>query len=662
MPDWFYRTVSRPLLFRLPARTAHGLTLRFMGGLARLPLGVGGAVIDFLGHMAPPAPLRQSLLGINFPTRVGLSSWLDTEAVALPALARFGFGFLEIGPVSVEPSSENRLVGRRANERAIWHSGVSHSLGLKVLAPRIAEASRLGLPVIAQLQASPHASCEKAVEEFQCLIRELAPAVSLFSVPIQVSPDETWSAEMWRSHCQKVVAAAQSVAPPRPILLRLFVDAEVDVDNPVGERIEIALQEGVSGLQLSGSICSEGGQLIGAPVRVLALEQVRRLRAAWPHTFILGAGGVHQPQDALDLYQAGADLVQLDSGLVFSGPGLPKRINEALLCELLGQNPVTPKTVAAVFSESEEAERPASMTWFWTLLMGMGMLFGSFLTLVIAATRVVLPYDESFLGMSRDQLASLNARVLPFMMHDRVTLAGTMVALGVLYASLSFFGVRRGMHWAQKTVFVSAFTGFGSFFFFLGFGYLDPLHAFVTSCLLQFLLLGVHSKLGAPQPHSIACLRNDRAWHWSLWGQLLMIAHGAALLVAGLAISLIGVTDVFTTHDLEFIQASAEVLKAANPRLVPLIAHDRATLGGMLLCSGWAFLLPSLWGYRRGCAWLWWTFLAAGLCAYGAAIGVHLLVGYTDFAHLLPAAAGLGLLLLALGLSFPYLCGQQNDD
>jgi dihydroorotate dehydrogenase len=76
----------------------------------------------------------------------------------------------------------------------------------------------------------------------------------------------------------------------------------------------------------------------------------------------------------------------------------------------------------------------------------------------------------------------------------------------------------------------------------------------------------------------------------------------------------------------------------------------------MLLAAGWAFLLPALWGFRSGSAWLWWTFLGAGLAAYAAALGVHYVVGYTELGHLLPAFAGLGLFLVGMGLAYPYLC------
>ena len=292
--------------------------------------------------------------------------------------------------------------------------------------------------------------------------------------------------------------------------------------------------------------------------------------------------------------------------------------------------------------------------------MGSGMFVGSIMALIIAMTHVVLPYDEVFVGMTRAELTAINPRLPDFMAHDRISLAGTMIAIGIMYIGLSLFGIRAGLHWAQKSVFLSAFTGFASFFLFLGFGYLDAFHAFVTAILFQFLLLGVHSKLGAYVPETPPELTDSPAWKLSLWGQLLLIFHACALLGAGATISTIGVTHVFVHEDLDFMQTTAEALKAANPRLVPLVAHDRATFGGMLLSSGFVFLLPALWGFRTGSAWLWWTMLLAGLPAYACAIGIHYHVGYIEFMHLLPAFAGLALFLLGLALSRPYLCKMNQ--
>jgi dihydroorotate dehydrogenase len=257
--------------------------------------------------------------------------------------------------------------------------------------------------------------------------------------------------------------------------------------------------------------------------------------------------------------------------------------------------------------------------------------------------------------MSRERLSAVNERLLHFMAHDRLSLAGTMVAVGVLYLMLSLKGIRRGAHWAAVAVLTSASAGFFSFFLFLGFGYFDPFHAFVSAILFQLLLLAFYAPLPPRRDLAPPVLVEDRAWRLGLWGQLLFIVHALGVLGAGLVISTIGATSVFVPEDLEFMGTTADVILGASPRLVPLIAHDRASLGGMLLASGLVLLLTALWGLERGARWLWWTLLGAGLPAYAAAIGVHLVVGYTSWRHLLPAFLGLGLYLLALALSRPYL-------
>ena len=155
------------------------------------------------------------------------------------------------------------------------------------------------------------------------------------------------------------------------------------------------------------------------------------------------------------------------------------------------------------------------------------MLGGGLLAMAIAATRVVLPYDEMLAGLTREEMVQLNPRLLPFMQHDRVTLAGTMLAIGVLYMTLAYWGIRRGVHWAYLAVVVSAFAGFFSFFSFLGFGYFDPFHAFVTAILFQFLLLAMHAHLPARHDLEPPGLWNDRRWQANHWGQLLFVIQGA---------------------------------------------------------------------------------------------------------------------------------------
>ena len=110
--------------------------------------------------------------------------------------------------------------------------------------------------------------------------------------------------------------------------------------------------------------------------------------------------------------------------------------------------------------------------------------------------------------------------------------------------------------------------------------------------------------------------------------------------------------------DLDYLAAAQLSLRAISPQLVPLVAHDRAGFGGALFSNAIAVLLTALWGFRPGSRWVWWTVFLAGLPGFGAAIGIHYVVGYTDPLHLAPV--WLAALLYALGLAFTWrFTGEQ---
>jgi dihydroorotate dehydrogenase len=640
MPDWSYRTVFRPLLYRLPARWARDLALRIMGTLARMPL--GPHIIEFLGQMRPDAGLARTLLGQRFASPIGLGPGLDVNAVALPALARFGFGFVEVGPITLAPVRGD--VERRIGQQAIGLPSPLPNPGVDIAVQRFAELRSLRIPLIARLGIGDVQTPAEAVVAVRKLIGALAAHADLLSLTIPAPAlAGQWTDAEWGELIDGAMAAARDVVPCRPLLVCLSADQ----DATVGESLtQSAVERGIAGIIVDGAARNGNAILVGRPARESTLAMVRRLRSHWGSRIaLIASGGTHEAQDALDLLDAGADLLQVDSGLIYGGPGLPKRINDAVLSTQLTE------------ALTDDA-RPAERSWFWTALLGISMLLGGLLAMTIAATRVVLHYDEAFAGLSRQQLAEINPRLLPFLTHDRVSLAGTMVAVGVLYIGLAMYGVRQGRPWARLAIMTSAFTGFGSFFFFLGFGYLEPFHAFVTAILFQFLLLALHSRSSPPVLEPPVDLREDWRWRLGLWGQLLFVVHGAILIVAGAVISIIGVTSVFVPEDLEFMDTTPDALVRAGPRLIPLIAHDRATFGGMLIACGITVLLASLWGYRAGRRWLWWTLLLAGLPAYTAAIGVHLEVGYTNVWHLTPAFGGAALLVIGSALSWPYLAQE----
>ena len=331
----------------------------------------------------------------------------------------------------------------------------------------------------------------------------------------------------------------------------------------------------------------------------------------------------------------------LHSGLVYAGPGLPKRINEAIVYEQVCKLPV-PQTPS--FWKH----------WGWMCLLGMGMMIGGIFSWIIAATSVLLPYDLVFIGMSLEELHHINPNLLHFMSHDRVTLAGTMISIGILYYQLAKHGIREGLDWARTALLTSGVVGFLSFFLYLGYGYFDPFHALASAILLPMFLLSMRSN--PEQPYRLPVnLRNDRVWQLAMWGQLCFVILGFALAAGGLTIALVGVTNVFVKTDLAYLYASFTALNEANAKLIPLIAHDRAGFGGALLCDALAILITALWGIRQGARWLWWTLLLGGAPGFYAGFSVHFSIGYTDFRHLLPAIFALLLYVFGLILLYPYL-------
>jgi hypothetical protein len=296
--------------------------------------------------------------------------------------------------------------------------------------------------------------------------------------------------------------------------------------------------------------------------------------------------------------------------------------------------------------------------WLWGLLVAVGMLTAGLVAALITLGPVLLWYDRDYLGTNRAGLDAANSHLVAFLQHDRITMAGTMISIGVLYFGLAWGGIRRGWPWARTAYLLSGLVGFPTLLYFLGFGFVEPLHAAATLVLLPIFLLAVWRRPGPPrwqlQPEIAEHLRRR-----ALVGQLLMIVTGAGLLVGGTVVSVIGLTGVFVPTDLAFLDVGTDHLHATNPHLVPFIAHDRAGFGGALISAALALTLASLWGWRQGEAWLWWTLLGAAVAGFGPVIAVHRIVGYTSFEHLAPVYLGIVLTLTALTLAHPFLCARM---
>ncbi|MGY3716161.1 dihydroorotate dehydrogenase [Sutcliffiella cohnii] len=586
MPDWSYHGIFKPVLSALPPTLSREFIHRGMNMIASLPFGMGAHVINFLGREESSPLLHKVLNGLDFANPVGLSGKIDPLLSGTKAFSNLGFGFLEIGPVTVEKTDTftDPIVIRKENE--IIFPTRAESIGVEETIKKLS-ALRKKQPVFVRLSGSP--------EELDYMISKLEKYVEGFIL--------------------EILETTLLSKTKKPIYLAI---------------------DGIN-----AELLTKVDSFSGVVIEANTVENVKKLRGkGYEHT-IITVGGVSEPQHALNILDAGADLVIVSDGYVFSGPGLTKRINEALLDRIQ----YTP---------------PPQLGWFAYWLFGLFIVIGGLLALTFSMTTVILPYDEFFLEMSRQSIWSFNERIMLFMAHDRMTLAGTMISGGILYMQLAKFGVKKGLKWAKQAIDAAAIIGFLGIFAFIGYGYFDWLHLLFWLVLLPVYIYGfVKTKNIAGTPAS-ANRNNDAVWKRAIYGQLAFVLLGFAFVLGGIVISSIGVSTIFVSTDLAYICMTPEMMNAFNENLLPVLAHDRAGFGSALLSVGLLVLMLSLWGYQQGNKWVWWTYFIGGLPAFIAGIYVHFAIGYTTFIHLLPAYVALVLYVLGLALSFTFLHKKHN--
>jgi hypothetical protein len=265
-----------------------------------------------------------------------------------------------------------------------------------------------------------------------------------------------------------------------------------------------------------------------------------------------------------------------------------------------------------------------------------------------AATGHFLPHDTVYLGMTASQVCGLqDCRILHFMIHDRISFGGVLVAIGSVYLWLTMFPLRRHERWAWSVLAASGSVGFLSFLAYLGYGYFDTWHGVATLALILMFLGGLVRTRG---------LRRERAEVIRVElrsaldaGRALLILSSVGIGVAGLTIMTVGMTTVFVPQDLEFMGMTREAIRAINPHLVPLIAHDRAGFGGAL--ASFAVATFGSVRYGRASKALWQTLAIAGIVGFGTAVGVHPAIGYLSATHLGPAVVGCVIFATGLGLA-----------
>ncbi|MEM8954225.1 MAG: hypothetical protein AAGD22_08750 [Verrucomicrobiota bacterium] len=297
------------------------------------------------------------------------------------------------------------------------------------------------------------------------------------------------------------------------------------------------------------------------------------------------------------------------------------------------------------------------------LFTGLSLVLSGVFALFLASTGEFLPQDSLYLQMTARALCGYyEGRILDFMVHDRAAFGGSIIAVGSIYMWLAYYPLREGEAWAWWVFLVSGILGFGSFLAYLGYGYLDRWHAVATTALLPVFIVGlVVAFRSLPRSgRSIRCLFRRQESRLPGRGEILLLLTSAGMIGAGLTILFVGMTSVFVPQDLEFIGATKEELNAVSPNLIPLIAHDRAGFGGGLATTG-IVVGASIWCGKASLS-RWQVLFIAGFAGFGCAIGVHYVIGYTDFIHLAPAWIGFAFFMMGIVLHRCELQGNARAD
>lgn len=333
IPDHLYR-LARPALFRLDPEQAHRLAIRALAsGFVR------GSVA------ADDRILRSRLWGRDIPNPIGLAAGFDKHAEAIGGCVALGFGLVEIGTVTPRPQPGNpqpRLFRLPADEAIINRNGFN-SEGLAAYCSRFAQRRRSAALVGANVGKNKETADE--VADFVLGIEATAPLADYLVINVS-SPNTPGlrdlqgrqSMERLIRACQEARARVVPEAPP-PLLVKLAPDLD---EAGLADAAEVALATGLDGLIMGNTTISrppslrdprkgEAGGLSGRPLRDLSTSKLAALyRLTDGRIPLIGVGGVASGADAYAKIRAGASLVQLYSGLVYGGPGLPARIKRDL--------------------------------------------------------------------------------------------------------------------------------------------------------------------------------------------------------------------------------------------------------------------------------------------------------------------------------------------
>ena len=336
-----YKLLVRPFLFLFDPEKIHHFTFNSIRNIFKIP---GIKSIAKSIHTLDDPKLEKELFGLKFKNPVGLAAGFDKDAKLFNELSAFGFGFIEIGtltPLAQDGNPKKRMFRLPEDSGLINRMGFNNG-GVKEAVERL-KKNNSGVIIGGNIGKNKLTPNENAVDDYVICFNELHAHVDYFVVNVS-SPNtpnlrDLQEKEPLTNLLNRLQDENNSRSKRKPILLKIAPDLTNSQLLDIIEIVNVTKIDGViatnttisrEGLQSYNK--NETGGLSGKPLSKRSTEVIRFLSERSNKAFpIIGVGGIHSTQDALDKIEAGADLIQLYTGFIYEGPGLVKKINKALI-------------------------------------------------------------------------------------------------------------------------------------------------------------------------------------------------------------------------------------------------------------------------------------------------------------------------------------------
>ncbi len=330
----------RRWLFRLDPEVAHDRIVRLLNLVFQLPPLTWLLSIVFARRQPQ---LKQEYLNLNFPTPIGLAAGFDKNGQLVRGLHALGFGFCEVGTVTLRPQSGNPQprLWRLAEEGALINNMGFNNDGAAVIAARLAKIKQHPIPIGVNIGKNRDTPLIEAAAEYKEVLKIVYSVGDYFVVNVS-SPNTPQLRELQKPNYLRELLgglveqgkrlALQQNSPVKPILVKLAPELD---EAELKAVVAILREEGVSGVIACNTLKHTQGGTSGRPLLPYTVKMVQRLRQLLGGDFlIIAVGGILSPADVWQLFRAGANLVQVYTGLVYRGPRLPVEIQRFLLNQL----------------------------------------------------------------------------------------------------------------------------------------------------------------------------------------------------------------------------------------------------------------------------------------------------------------------------------------